>query len=191
MPPKVRVTKEEIINAAFEIVRRSGPQALNARNVATALNCSTQPIFSNFASMEELQEAVGVAAYEMYLQFLNREVESGEYHYEDEVDNYSLPRTWKFEKLGKAKLIHDIEEGFILEGEYRGEKYRIQRKPLQINSLHVEYDYFRIRRADCIDISTENDSFYCYPSKQNVITKLAFATESIYQKSLREKRNKK
>ena len=118
------------------------------------------------------------------------EVESGEYHYEDEVDNYSLPRTWKFEKLGKAKLIHDIEEGFILEGEYRGEKYRIQRKPLQINSLHVEYDYFRIRRADCIDISTENDSFYCYPTKENVITKLAFATEAIYQKSLREKRTK-
>lgn len=116
------------------------------------------------------------------------EVESGAYHYEDEVDNYSLPRTWRFEKLGKAKLIHDIEEGFILEGEYRGEKYRIQRKPLQINSLHVEYDYFRIRRADCIDISTENDSFYCYPSKENVITKLAFATEAIYQKSLREKR---
>ena len=118
------------------------------------------------------------------------EVESGEYHYEDEVDNYSLPRTWKFEKLGKARLVHDINEGFILEGEYRGEKYYIQRKPLQINSLHVEYDYFRIRRADCIDISTENDSFYCYPTKENVITKLAFATEAIYQKALREKRNK-
>jgi hypothetical protein len=33
-----------------------------------------------------------------------------------------------------------------------------------------------------VDISTEDDSFYCYPTKQNVITKLAFATEILYQK---------
>ena len=36
---------------------------------------------------------------------------------------------------------------------------------------------------DCVDISTENDSFYCYPTKENVVTKLAFATEIIYQKA--------
>jgi hypothetical protein len=33
-----------------------------------------------------------------------------------------------------------------------------------------------------VDISTENDSFYCFPTKQNVVTKLAFATEIIYQR---------
>jgi hypothetical protein len=31
-----------------------------------------------------------------------------------------------------------------------------------------------------VDISTENDSFYCYPKKENVVTKLAFATEILY-----------
>lgn len=33
MPPKVKVTKEEIINAAVEIVRSSGAQAINARTI--------------------------------------------------------------------------------------------------------------------------------------------------------------
>ena len=58
MPPKVKVTKEEIIRAAVEIVRRDGHQALNARTVAAALNCSTQPVFSNFSGMDALRMAV-------------------------------------------------------------------------------------------------------------------------------------
>lgn len=37
--------------------------------------------------------------------------------------------------------------------------------------------------------STENDSFYCYfDNATDVVTKLCFATEVIYQKHLREKR---
>ena len=37
-------------------------------------------------------------------------------------------------------------------------------------------------------IEVENDSFYCYPKKENVITKLAFATEIIYQTKIAERR---
>ncbi len=79
MPPKVKVTKEDIINAAVEIVRKSGAQAINARTVASALNCSTQPVFSNFDTMDRLQEAVTAAAYARYLGFLQSEAESGRY----------------------------------------------------------------------------------------------------------------
>ena len=112
------------------------------------------------------------------------QIDAGTYRFEDEVEVFSLPRCWKFEKLGKAKLRHTIEEGWVLEGHYRGEDYRIHRQPLQINGLHVEYDYYRIRRADCLDISTENDSFYCYPlTRTDVVTKLAFATEILYERA--------
>lgn len=112
----------------------------------------------------------------------------GEYSFEDEVDIYSMPRCWKFEHLGAGKLTHDIEKGFIVEGFYNGEPYHIQRTPIETNSLHIEYDYCYIKPFDCVDISTETDSFYCYPKKENVVTKLAFATEEIYQRALREKR---
>ena len=95
-----------------------------------------------------------------------------------------MPGCWKFEPLGNAKLTHDTDEGFIIEGHYNGKDYRIQRKPIEINSLHVEYDFQHIKPFDCIDISTENDSFYCYPTKPNVITKLGFATEILYQRAI-------
>ena len=110
-----------------------------------------------------------------------KQVENGEYSFEDEVEVYSMPRCWKFEKLGAAKLRHDINEGFILEGEYNGAPYRVHRTPMQTNSLHIEYDYCYLKPLDCVDISTESDSFYCYPkTKTDVVTKMGFATEAIY-----------
>ena len=99
-----------------------------------------------------------------------------------------MPRCWRFEPLGKATLTHDPENGFVLKGRYNGEDYFINRMPLQTNSLHVEYDFPHIKPFDCVDISTENDSFYCFPTQENVVTKLAFATEIIYQRKLSEKR---
>ena len=112
---------------------------------------------------------------------VKKQVEEGTYSFDDEVEVYSLPRCWRFMKLGKAKLTHDRENGFVLEGFYRDQPYRIQRTPLETNSLHIEYDYCYIKPFDCVDISTENDSYYCYPTRENVVTKLAFATEAIYQ----------
>lgn len=122
---------------------------------------------------------------------VKKQIEKGEYSFEDEVEVYSLPRCWKFEKLGKAKLTHDTENGFTLKGFYREKPYEINRKPLQSNSLHIEYDYCYIKPFDCVDISTEKDSFYCYPTKENVVTKLAFATEEIYKLKKQEKEEQK
>ncbi len=79
MPPKVRITKEDIINAAIEIVRKDGAQAINARNLAAYLNCSTQPVFSNFKTMEELHFAVLKKANEMYEEYIKTEIESQNY----------------------------------------------------------------------------------------------------------------
>lgn len=119
---------------------------------------------------------------------VEEQIKNGKYSFEDEVDVYSMPRCWKFEKLGKAKLRHNAEEGFVLEGHYNGEDYRIQREPIQSNSLHIEYDYCYLKPLDCVDISTENDSFYCYPeTKENVVTKLAFATEILYSEAVKNK----
>ncbi|MBQ9964391.1 MAG: 1-acyl-sn-glycerol-3-phosphate acyltransferase [Clostridia bacterium] len=119
---------------------------------------------------------------------VHRQIDAGEYAFEDEVEVYSMPRCWRFMKLGKATLKHDPENGFVLTGLYNGKPYHIQRTPVMTNSLHIEYDYCYIKPFDCVDISTENDSFYCYPTKQNVVTKLAFATERLYQLAItREK----
>ena len=122
---------------------------------------------------------------------VRKQIEEGTYSFCDEVEVFSLPRVYRYIPLGKAKLTHDIEKGFILEGNYRGERYYINRTPLQTNSLHVEYDFGPLKKQDYVDISTENDSFYCRPTQKNVITKLAFATEELYQRSLQQKKERR
>ncbi len=58
MPPKSRITRDMIVNAAAEVARENGAEAINARTVAQKLNCSTQPVMYHFATMEELKRAV-------------------------------------------------------------------------------------------------------------------------------------
>jgi 1-acyl-sn-glycerol-3-phosphate acyltransferase/DNA-directed RNA polymerase subunit RPC12/RpoP len=120
-------------------------------------------------------------------QQVKKQIQEGTYRFSEEVDVYSLPRVYRYIPLGKAKLTHDPEKGFILEGHYRGQDYYINRQRAQTNSLHVEYDFGPLGKRDCLDISTENDSFYCIPKSENVITKLGFATEELYLRS-QEKR---
>ena len=124
-------------------------------------------------------------------QQVKKQIEEGTYAFSDEVKVYSLPRIWRYIPLGKAKLTHTIEDGFKLEGFYRGERYFINRRPEQTNSLHVEYDFGPLQKRDCVDISTENDSFYCCTSQENVITKLGFATEELYLRSQSKKLRQK
>lgn len=58
MPPKAKITKEMVLDAAFAIARESGGDAINARAVAERLGCSTQPVMYHFATMESLRQAV-------------------------------------------------------------------------------------------------------------------------------------
>ena len=79
MPPKVKIAKNDIIETALELVRENGANSLNARSIASALNCSTQPIFSNFESMEDLENSVLAAAFNRYLGFISTGIKSGKY----------------------------------------------------------------------------------------------------------------
>lgn len=129
--------------------------------------------------------------YEWQRAQVRRQLEAGTYRFEDDVEVYSLPNAWRFQKLGMAKLTHDMENGFIVEGEHNGKPYRIHRPPLGMYGVHIEYDYCYLRPEDCIDISTGNDSLYCYPVKQNVVTKLSLATEELYKLKMAERAARK
>ena len=79
MPPKIKITKEDIINAAVEIVRIGGAQSVNARTIAVMLNCSTQPIFSNFAAMDDLKLAIVEKAEKLCQEYIDREISEAAY----------------------------------------------------------------------------------------------------------------
>lgn len=58
MPPKPKITKDMVIAAAFEVVRKAGAENINARTVSEILNCSTQPVMYHFATIEELKKVL-------------------------------------------------------------------------------------------------------------------------------------
>ena len=57
MPPKTKVSREMIVEAALEVIRERGFEGLNARTVAQRLGCSTQPVMYHFDTVEDLKRA--------------------------------------------------------------------------------------------------------------------------------------
>ncbi len=70
MPPKAKITKEMVVDAAFEIARETGAENINARTVAKKLKCSTQPIMYHFATIEELKKAAYAKADSYHSEYL-------------------------------------------------------------------------------------------------------------------------
>ncbi len=58
MPPKIRITQEQIINTSICIVREKGIENLNARAIAEMIGCSVHPIFRVYKSMDGLKNEV-------------------------------------------------------------------------------------------------------------------------------------
>lgn len=58
MPPNQKITKNMILETGFKLVQKSGIESVNSRSIAKILDCSTQPVFSQFSSMEELRQSV-------------------------------------------------------------------------------------------------------------------------------------
>ena len=72
MPPRVKITKDDIISAGIELTRSGGWDAVNARAIAGRLGCSTQPVFSNYPTMEALREGIIAGAQEIYERGMTR-----------------------------------------------------------------------------------------------------------------------
>lgn len=68
--PKAKVTKEMIINAAFEVTRTAGVENVNARTVSEKLGCSTQPVMYHFAKIEDMKKAVYAKADRFHSEYL-------------------------------------------------------------------------------------------------------------------------
>ncbi|WP_418886866.1 cysteine-rich KTR domain-containing protein [Johnsonella ignava] len=79
MPAKKQISKENILEAAIDIIRQNGVNALNARNIAEKLKCSTQPIYLSFSGMDELKISVFQEAIKIYQKFISEEMSRSEY----------------------------------------------------------------------------------------------------------------
>ena len=72
MPPKPKITKQQILEKALAIVREKGLAALTAKALAETLGCSTQPVFWHYDSMEAVRADVFSEALKVFGKALRR-----------------------------------------------------------------------------------------------------------------------
>jgi AcrR family transcriptional regulator len=58
MGPKVKFTREQIIDAAFEIAQTEGIDSITMRKIAEKMGGSVAPIYVNFKNVDELKDAL-------------------------------------------------------------------------------------------------------------------------------------
>lgn len=97
--PKQRITKEMVVEAAFEIAREEGMENVLVKNIAEKLGCSVQPIYSYCSNMEELKKDVQKRTAAFFQEYVTAHVEKEDY----------------FHSIGKAYLCLAKEEPNLFE----------------------------------------------------------------------------
>lgn len=70
LPPKQKFTKEEIVAASLNILRREGMAAITARALGESLGSSSRPIFTVFKNMDEVITETTKAARAVYNEYI-------------------------------------------------------------------------------------------------------------------------
>ncbi len=73
MPPKQRFSPDDVIEAAYQVVRKKGWEGFSARTIANELNSSTRPIYDYFSSMENIEAEVVKKVLETFVAFISQE----------------------------------------------------------------------------------------------------------------------
>lgn len=117
---KKQITREKILQVAFDLVRKEGATAMSVRAIAKACNCSTQPIYLSFEGIDEIKDVV----YKMAL----------EYFYEYFLNLVSRQEYPEYKSIGMAyvKFAHEESELF---------KYAFMTKPrAKFSSVDASFD---------------------------------------------------
>ncbi len=70
LPTTTKITKEMILNTAFEIAREKGFEKISNRELAKKMNCSIRPIYYQFKHVEELNKELYKKIERYFYEFL-------------------------------------------------------------------------------------------------------------------------
>ncbi len=70
LPTTTKITKEMILNTAFEIAREKGFEKISNRELAKKMNCSIRPIYYQFKNVEELNKELYKKIERYFYEFL-------------------------------------------------------------------------------------------------------------------------
>jgi AcrR family transcriptional regulator len=73
MAPKQQFSKNDIIEASFNVIRKHGWEGLTARGIASELQSSTRPIYDHLKSMKNIEAEVVKKALAFFVSFISQE----------------------------------------------------------------------------------------------------------------------
>jgi AcrR family transcriptional regulator len=143
MARKKTITKEQILDAAYEVVATEGFSKFTARNIANKMKCSTQPIYLEFKNMDDLREAL----FKKIHHYLATEIFPVKHTGKTIVDltlNYihfaanesKLFRALYLEEYGGGQKMQEFSYDYFTEAVKADEQYA-NLSDVQINSLHM------------------------------------------------------
>lgn len=112
--PKQRITKEMVVDAAFEIARTQGTEQIMVKNIAGKLGCSVQPIYSYCNNMEGLYRDVEKKAACFIQEYLSSHIDKDNFFQSTGHAYIQLakeePYIFRLFILRKRESIHSLED---------------------------------------------------------------------------------
>lgn len=71
MPPKPKFTREQVAQAALEMIKEGGASALTARDLGARMGTSARPIFTLFKNMEDVKRTARELAVKEFMAFIS------------------------------------------------------------------------------------------------------------------------
>ena len=139
MPTKIRISKDMILDAAFEIVRQDGMEKLSNRELANKLKCSIRPIYYQFENVEEMQKELYLKIEQYFYKFILDNMVEGIPKYKQVGINY-IKFAKKEKKLFQTLFMSEMgltPDAFVLKG---GKDYEEIAKLVKISTNLNEND---------------------------------------------------
>ena len=140
MPSSPRIKREDMLQAALEIVIESGYAALNIKAVAGRLGCSTAPISWQFGGMDGLREEL--------IPFAEQYVERTYYS----VDNNEVAT---FEQRGKGTVDLALEKPNLFRFLYMGDRKQLLSTGFEIQNENQDGNSEFSKMAEVLGIPLE------------------------------------
>lgn len=88
MPKQIKISKDDILRAALEIVRNDGIEKVSNREIAKKLNCSIRPIYYQFENSEELLNELNKKMIKYFYDFITNNMNDEMPKYKQTGINY-------------------------------------------------------------------------------------------------------
>ena len=138
MPSSPRIKKEDMLQAALELVSRDGYAALNIKAVAKELGCSTAPISWQFGGMDGLREEL---------------IPFAEQYVEDKYYSWNENEVAAFEQRGRGTIDLALENPNLFRFLYTGERSQILSTGFRLQTNNPDTDNMYQKMADLLGIT--------------------------------------